>query len=76
MWLKRFKVAPSLLPFLLLSSATAFSAQSTDTNGVPPKDATLVYVGTFTDSPARSKGIYYYWLRTEGNEVSQNLSRN
>lgn len=71
MWLKR--VIPGLFTLLLLFPVAAFSA-STDTNGVPPKDATLVYVGTFTDSPAKSKGIYYYWLKTEGNEVSQNIT--
>ncbi len=29
----------------------------------PPKDATLMYVGTFTDTPAKSKGIYLFWFR-------------
>ena len=32
----------------------------------PPKNASLVYVGTYTDTPAKSKGIYLFWLRTEG----------
>jgi 6-phosphogluconolactonase len=40
----------------------------------PPKNASLVYVGTYTDTPAKSKGIYLFWLRTEGNEVSQNIT--
>jgi 6-phosphogluconolactonase len=39
-----------------------------------PKNATLVYVGTYTGTPAKSKGIYLFWLRTEGNEVSQNAT--
>ena len=77
MWLKRckhLKVIPGFLSLLLLSPGTLFSAPSPDAAGLPPKDATLVYVGTFTGTPANSKGIYYYWLRTEGNEVSQNIT--
>jgi 6-phosphogluconolactonase len=34
--------------------------------------ATLVYVGTYTS--AKSKGVYHFRLRTEGNEVSQNIT--
>ena len=36
----------------------------------PPKDATLVYVGTYTSTPEKSKGIYLFWLRTEGPELA------
>jgi 6-phosphogluconolactonase len=36
----------------------------------PPKTAPLVYVGTYTGTPAESKGIYLFWLRTEGNGAS------
>src|SRR3954468_1182852 len=39
-----------------------------------PKNPTLVYVGTYTDSPSKSKGIYLFWLRTENNDVSQNIT--
>ena len=41
----------------------------------PPKQAakaTFVYAGTYTSGKA--KGIYAYWLQTEGMEVSQNIT--
>ncbi len=34
---------------------------------MPPKGATLVYVGTFTDTPAKAGGIYLFALGGEGN---------
>lgn len=55
----------------LLSCSIAFGAELTSSN-LPPKHATLVYVGTFTDTPANSKGIYLFWLRTEHGDASQN----
>jgi 6-phosphogluconolactonase len=68
MMLKTFRVVFGFifamsLPHRIVAASTASDA--------PPKNATLVYVGTFTDTPARSKGIYYFWLRTEGNEASE-----
>jgi 6-phosphogluconolactonase len=36
-----------------------------DAGDSPPANATLVYVGTFTDTPSGSKGIYRFWLRTD-----------
>lgn len=66
------RFVPGFISLLLLLPVAVYSAQPPDTAGRPPKDATLVYVGTFTETPANSKGIYYYWLRTEGNEASQN----
>jgi len=39
-----------------------------------PANATLVYVGTYTQG--KSKGIYYYWLQTDHLEVSQNITLN
>jgi 6-phosphogluconolactonase len=40
-----------------------------------PKNASLVYVGTYTGpTQSKSKGIYYFWLKTAGNEVSQNIT--
>jgi 6-phosphogluconolactonase len=33
---------------------------------------TLVYVGTYTGP--KSKGIHFFWLKTEGNDVSQNIT--
>jgi 6-phosphogluconolactonase len=38
----------------------------------PPPNATLLYVGTYTGG--KSKGIYYYRLRTDNLEVSQNIT--
>src|SRR5690349_9276485 len=41
----------------------------------PPKQpakTTFVYAGTYTSGKA--KGIYAYWLQTEGMEVSQNIT--
>ena len=46
--------------------------QAAPVSDAPPKNASLVYVGTFTETPARSKGIYLFWLRTEGHEGSEN----
>ena len=38
----------------------------------PASNATLVYVGTYTG--AKSKGIYFFRLKTENLEVSQNIT--
>jgi 6-phosphogluconolactonase len=54
----------------LLSFGMTFGAELTASN-LPPKHATLVYVGTFTDTPASSKGIYLYWLRPENANGSE-----
>jgi 6-phosphogluconolactonase len=35
---------------------------------------TLVYVGTYTGTASKSKGIYFFRLQTSGNEVSQNIT--
>src|SRR3954447_17512413 len=37
-----------------------------------PAKPTFVYAGTYTG--AKSKGIYAYWLQTDGMEVSQNIT--
>ena len=48
----------------------AFGAEPA--TSIPPKHATLVYVGTFTGASAGSKGIYLFWLRTGQSNGSQN----
>ena len=60
--------------FLLLLSAGVLAAAENNPSqtGSRPKNATLVYVGTFTGTPARSKGIYLFWLRTDGDKLSHN----
>src|SRR5437899_3242524 len=60
--------ASSLLAALLFSHAVRAAE-----GDAPPKNASLVYVGTYTEGTP-SKGIYYFWLRTQGNEVSQNIT--
>ncbi len=62
---------------LLLSSSGILAAAEnggSQTSDSLPKNATLVYVGTYTGEPTKSKGIYLFWLRTGGNEVSQNTT--
>src|ERR1700752_168267 len=59
--------------FSVVSLACVTEADPTMTN-TPPKNATLVYAGTFTDTPVKSQGIYSFWLRTETNGVSQNTT--
>ena len=61
---------------LLLSGGFLRAAEngSAQSGNAPPKNATLVYVGTFTGTPAGSKGIYLFWLRTEGDKISQNAT--
>src|SRR5580658_706420 len=39
----------------------------------PPPNATLVYVGTYTEGKSQSKGIYFYRLQTDHLEVEQNI---
>jgi 6-phosphogluconolactonase len=73
MMLKTFRVIFGFLLVALLSAGSGYGAVS-GASDVPPRNATLVYVGTFTDTPAKSEGIYYFWLRTEGHGVSQNNS--
>jgi 6-phosphogluconolactonase len=46
----------------------ATTAQPSDASDAPPKNASLVYVGTYTGG--KSRGIYYFWVRTQGNNVS------
>src|ERR1041385_8825380 len=64
-----FKTIVGLAAIAVASCGSAHAADS----GAPPKNAALVYVGTYTEG-TKSKGIYYYWLRTQGNEVSQNIT--
>src|SRR5882724_3598189 len=58
--------------FITIMSGKTQAASSTSDS--PPKNATLVYVGTYTGTPEKSKGIYLFWLKTEGNEVSRNIT--
>ncbi len=51
---------------------TVPAADSPATPAVDLKKDSVVYVGTYTET--KSKGIYYYRLKTEGNEVSQNIT--
>jgi 6-phosphogluconolactonase len=56
---------------LVLCSRTSGIASNAKPMSDDLKNATLVYVGTYTG--AKSKGIYLFRLRTENNEVSQNI---
>jgi 6-phosphogluconolactonase len=69
MLLKTFQVIAAVL-FIALSGCVTEAASGDSA----PKNASLVYVGTFTETPAKSKGIYVFWLRTEGNDASQNAT--
>lgn len=71
MTLKTFRALLGFLSAALLSCGIAFGTELTAGN-LPPKHATLVYVGTFTDTPANSKGIYLFWLRADHGDASQN----
>lgn len=62
MTFKRVKQILGLICVALLSCAKS-SAAPQAADALPPKDATLMYVGTFTDTPAQSKGIYLFWFR-------------
>src|SRR6185369_4936587 len=64
-----FKTAIGLTAMAMLSCAPARGAEG----DAPPKNASVVYIGTYTEG-TKSKGIYYFWLRTQGNEVSQNIT--
>ena len=55
--------------FALLCSQAAFAAEEPGGSSVPPENATRVYAGTFTGTPANSKGIYLFSLSSGGNEV-------
>src|SRR5690242_15917606 len=39
-----------------------------------PAKPTFVFAGTFTGARGKGKGIYAYWLQTQGLEVSQNIT--
>ena len=56
--------------FLLVATSLCQAVTAAPTSDAPPKNSTLVYVGTYTDTPAKSKGIYLFWFQTEANEVS------
>lgn len=73
--MKPVKTAVGFLVVALLFCAAAsgaVSAQPSDASDTPPKNASLVYVGTYTGG--KSKGIYYFWLRTQGNDASRNIT--
>jgi 6-phosphogluconolactonase len=48
---------------LLFCCGRIFASDATQNEAPPPKDAMLMYVGTFTGTPADSKGIYLFWFR-------------
>ena len=60
--------------FFLLAALLCQALEAAPASDAPPKNASLVYVGTYTDTPAKSKGIYLFWLRTEGDGASQNTT--
>src|SRR5882762_10384793 len=60
----------AFLGFLIGALVLSESVRAGETS--PPANATLVYVGTYTGT--KSKGIHLFWLRTENNEVSQNIT--
>jgi 6-phosphogluconolactonase len=71
----------SFASFILILSAAAFSLQSpgadppqTSAGGDNLKDATWVYVGTYTGGKSKSQGIYLFRLQTQNLEVSQNIT--
>src|SRR5579862_4436653 len=64
---KHIKKALGLICVALLCSRAGFAAE--ETGNVPPRDSTLVYVGTFTSTPASSKGIYLFSLSPAGGEL-------
>ena len=68
-----FRAVLGFLSAALLSCGIAFGAELTS-NSLPPKHAALVYVGTFTDTPANSKGIYLFWLGTDHGNGSKNAA--
>lgn len=65
-----FTTVLRFLSAALFSCGIAFGAELTPSI-LPPKHATLVYVGTFTDTPASSKGIYLFCLRTQDGKASR-----
>jgi len=60
-----FRIVLGVFLVVLLSLKTGAAESET-----PAKNATLVYVGTFTDTPAKSRGIYLFRLRDEGSEFA------
>src|SRR6266481_8794569 len=57
-----------------LSFRGAISAQKMSEAANVAANNTLVYVGTYTNTGSKSKGIYFFRLQTSGNEVSQNIT--
>jgi 6-phosphogluconolactonase len=74
MMLKALKVIVGFLLIPSLLSNQNIYGAGPGAGDSPPKNATLVYVGTYTAAPAKGKGIYVFWLRTDGNEVAQNIT--
>jgi 6-phosphogluconolactonase len=71
MMLTIFRAILAVFFITFMSGKTQAASTTSDS---PPKNATLVYVGTYTGTPEKSKGIYLFWLKTEGNGVSQNIT--
>jgi 6-phosphogluconolactonase len=68
------RILPVFLGFIFAMSLTLGTIAAPTSHDAPPKNATLVYVGTFTDTPANSEGIYCFWLNTGNNDLSQNIT--
>lgn len=66
---KRSNQFPGLVCVALLASCAAFAAEVSDIIAIPPRDATLVYLGTFTGTPADSKGIYLFSMSSADSEM-------
>jgi 6-phosphogluconolactonase len=58
--------------FLLVALMVSAVRGAESSRSVDMAKDTLVYVGTYTGP--KSKGIHLFWLRTEGNDVSQNIT--
>jgi 6-phosphogluconolactonase len=60
-----------IFSFPILSALLCQAIEAAPVSEVPPKNASLVYVGTYTGTPAQSKGIYLFWFQSKGDGVSE-----
>src|ERR1041385_7003302 len=61
------------IPAILVAWFSLDAGSDAQTKPAPSiANSTLVYVGTYTSEPSKSKGIYAFQLRSAGAEVAQN----
>lgn len=70
----RITAGPLVVAVLFAGAFSQVGTSQAPAGETVPRNATLVYVGTYTTGKSTSKGIYVFRLQTENLEASQNIT--